>query len=68
MQDEHDTGDKNKVEGVVQKCLVFFKKNLNKIAEFRSEELLEENNVRDARERRYNQLNLQNQTNSSSAK
>ena len=31
-QDESDTGDKNKVEGVVQKLLVFFEKNLNKIA------------------------------------
>ena len=31
-QDESDTGDKNIVEGVVQKLLVFFDKNLNKIA------------------------------------
>ena len=31
-QDENDTGDKNKVEDVVQKLLVFFKKNLNKVA------------------------------------
>ena len=31
-QDENDTGDENKVEGVVQKLLVFFKKNLDKIA------------------------------------
>ena len=31
-QDESDTGDKNKVEGFVKKWLVFFKKNLNKIA------------------------------------
>ena len=30
-QDESDTGDKNKVEGVVQKWLVFFEKNLSKI-------------------------------------
>ena len=31
-KDENDTGDENKVEGVVQKLLVFFKKNLDKIA------------------------------------
>ena len=32
VQDESDTGDKNIVEGVVQKWLVFFEKNLSKIA------------------------------------
>ena len=35
MQDESDTGDKNMVEGVVQKWLVLFvlfKKNLSKVA------------------------------------
>ena len=31
-QDESDTGDKNKVEGLVKKWLVFFEKNLNKTA------------------------------------
>ena len=31
-QDKNYTGDENKVEGVVQKLLVFFKKNLDKIA------------------------------------
>ena len=31
-QDESDTGDKNKVEGLVEKWLVFFEKNLNKFA------------------------------------
>ena len=30
-QDESGTGDKNKVEGLVKKWLVFFEKNLNKI-------------------------------------
>ena len=30
-QDENDAGDKNNVEGLVEKWLVFFKKNLNKI-------------------------------------
>ena len=30
-QDESDSGDKNKVEGAVQKLLVFFEKNLNMI-------------------------------------
>ena len=32
MQDESDTRDKNKLEGLVEKWLVFFEKNLNKIA------------------------------------
>ena len=31
-QSESDTGDKNKVDGVGQKWLVFFDRNLNKIA------------------------------------
>ena len=31
-QDKNYTGDENKVEGVVQKLLVFFKRNWNKIA------------------------------------
>ena len=31
-QDESDTGDKNKVEDVVPKWLVFFEKDFNKIA------------------------------------
>ena len=31
-QDESGTGDKNKVEGLVKKWLVFFEKNLNKMA------------------------------------
>ena len=30
-QDESETGDKNKVEFLVEKWLVFFEKNLNKI-------------------------------------
>ena len=30
-QDESDTGDKNKVEGVVQKWLVLFAKSLNNV-------------------------------------
>ena len=34
VQDESDTGDQNIVEGVVQKQLVFFEKNLNRIANF----------------------------------
>ena len=32
VQDESDTWDKNIVEGVVQKCLVFFEKHLNRFA------------------------------------
>ena len=31
-QDENYTADENKVEGVVQKLLVFFKKSWNKMA------------------------------------
>ena len=31
-QDESDTGDKNKVEILVKKWLIFFEENLNKIA------------------------------------
>ena len=31
-QDESDTGDKNKVEDLVKKWLVFFEKNWNKMA------------------------------------
>ena len=31
-QDGSDTRDKNKIEGLVEKWLVFFEKNLNKIA------------------------------------
>ena len=31
-QDKNYTGDENKVEGAVQKLLVFFKKNWNKIS------------------------------------
>ena len=32
MQDESDTEDKNVIEGIVQRWLVFFEKNLNRIA------------------------------------
>ena len=32
MQDQSDTGDKNIAKGVVQKWLVFFEKNFNRIA------------------------------------
>ena len=31
-QDENDNGDKNKIESLVKEKLVFFEKNLNKIA------------------------------------
>ena len=47
MQDESDTGDKNIVEGVVQKWLVFIRfirEKLEQGREFRSEDLQEENN------------------------
>ena len=47
VQDESDTGDKNLVEGVVQKWLVFIRfirEKLEQSLEFRSEDLQEENN------------------------
>ena len=52
MQDESDTGNKNIVEGVVQKWLVFIRfirEKLEQGRKFRSEDLQEENNEREAR-------------------
>ena len=63
MQDESDTVDKNIVEGVVQKWLVFIRfirEKLEQGREFRSEDLQEENNKREARKREHNQLIIQN--------
>ena len=63
MQDESDTGDKNIVEGVVQKWLVFIRfiqENLEQGREFRSEDLQEENNERETRKIQHNQLIIQN--------
>ena len=63
VQDESDTGDKNRVEGVVQKWLVFIRfirEKLEQGREFRSEDLQEENNKREARKREHNQLIIQN--------
>ena len=63
MQDESDTGDKNIVEGVVQKWLVFIRfiqEKLEQGREFRSEDLQEENNEREARKIQHNQLIIQN--------
>ena len=63
MQDESDTGDKNIVEGVVQKWLVFIRfirEKLEQGREFRSEDLQEENNEREARKREHSQLIIQN--------
>ena len=63
MQDESDTGDKNIVEGVVQKWLVFIRfirEKLEQGREFRSEDLQEENNEREARKREHNQPIIQN--------
>ena len=63
MQDESDTGDKNIVEGVVQKWLVFIRfirEKLEQGREFRSEDLQEENNERKARKMQHNQLIIQN--------
>ena len=47
VQDESDTGDKNIVEGVVQKWFIFIcfvEEKLEQGHEFRSEDLQEENN------------------------
>ena len=63
MQDESDTGNKNIVEVVVQKWLVFIRfirLKLEQGREFRSEDLQEENNEREARKREHNQLIVQN--------
>ena len=60
-QDENDTGDKNKVEDVVQKLLVFFQEKLEQGREFRSEGILVENNDREARKKLQNQLIIQSQ-------
>ena len=63
MQDESDTGDKNIVEGVVQKWLVFIRfiqEKLEQGREFRSEDLQEENNERETRKIQHNQLIIQN--------
>ena len=62
MQDESDTGNKN-IEVVVQKWLVFIRfirLKLEQGREFRSEDLQEENNEREARKREHNQLIMQN--------
>ena len=63
MQDESDTGNKNIIEVVVQKWLVFIRfirLKLEQGREFRSEDLQEENNEREARKREHNQLIVQN--------
>ena len=63
MQDESDTGNKNIVEVVVQKWLVFIRfirLKFEQGREFRSEDLQEENNEREARKREHNQLIMQN--------
>ena len=53
--------NKNKVEGLHKKWLVFFEKKLEQDREFRSEDLQEQNNEREAREWQHNQLIIQNQ-------
>ena len=60
-QDESNTGDENKVEGLVKKWFVFLKKKLEQDPEFKSEVLQEQNNEREARERQHNQFIIQNQ-------
>ena len=63
VQDESDTGDKNIIDGLVQKWLVFIRfirEKLEQGREFRSEDLQEENNEREARKRQHNQLIMQN--------
>ena len=63
VQHESDTGDKNIVEGVVQKWLVFIHFISEKLEQgrgFRSEDLQEENNEREARKIQHTQLIIQN--------
>ena len=63
VQDESDTGNKNLVEGVVQKWLVFIRfirEKLEQSREFRSEDLQEENNEQEVRKIQHNQLIIQN--------
>ena len=61
-RDESDTGNKNKVKRIVQKLLVFFEKNLNKIANlYRKICKKKKSNERETRERQHNQLIIQNQ-------
>ena len=63
MQDESVTGDKNIVEGEVQKWLLFIRftrENLAQGHEFKSEDLQEKSNAREAQKRQHNQLIIQN--------
>ena len=63
VQDESDTGDKNIIDGLVQKWLVFIRfirEKLEQGGEFRSEDLQKENNEREARKIQHNQLIIQN--------
>ena len=60
-RDESDTGNKCKVKRIVQKLLVFFEKNLNKIANLYQKICKKKINEREARERQHNQLIIQNQ-------
>ena len=48
-------------EGVVQKLLVFSKKNLSKIANLDQKTCKKKNNEREAREKQHNQLLIRNQ-------
>ena len=59
VQDESDTGDKNMKKGVVQKWLVFIRFIRGKFGqgrEFKSEDLQEENNEREARKIQHKQM------------
>ena len=63
VQDESDTGDKNIIDGLVQKWLVFIRfirEKLEQGREVRSEDLQEENNEREAGKTEHNQLIIQN--------
>ena len=59
-QDESDTGDKNKVEDLVKTWLVFFEKNLNKIANL-DQKTCKNKTMKGNREWQNNQLIRQNQ-------
>ena len=63
VQDESDTGDKNIVERVFHKWLVFIRfirEKFEQRRELRSEDLQEEHNEWEARKREHNHLIIQN--------
>ena len=60
VQDESGTGDKSS-RSCSSEVVGFLREKLEQDREFRSEDLQEENNEREARKRQHNQLIIQNQ-------